>query len=128
MSDRSSSHAIVTAKLTIPVSSLCSGLPDEFHRFLSSVRQLQLEEIPDYAGYRKMFRDLFKAKGFVYDYKYDWVKTVRTQLSFDFPAPKLLNERELKPVFAGLKEHSRPISRGKSRTLPSRSRSNSLKC
>jgi serine/threonine protein kinase len=125
--DRNSSHTIATAKASISLSDLCAGLPDEFHRYMDSVSRLEGDDVPDYAGYRKMFRDLFTASGFTYDYKYDWTKTVRNQLSFDFPAPKLLPDREVKPVLSGLKDHSRPLSRGSTRTSPARLRSQSLK-
>jgi hypothetical protein len=55
------------AKIGTPVEELCAGLPVEFAWFLSSVRGLDFEAEPDYAGYRRMFRELFMREGFVYE-------------------------------------------------------------
>jgi serine/threonine protein kinase len=82
--------AILETKIDVPIAELCAGLPREFQVYMESVRGLAFEHVPDYAGYRRMFRGLFEAKGFVFDYRYDWEKNVRGQLSFNFDAPRLI--------------------------------------
>lgn len=32
-----------------------------------------MNEKPPYSEMRKLFRDLLSAKGFTFDYKYDWI-------------------------------------------------------
>lgn len=51
---------------------LCFGLPNEFAEFLRDVKKLKFSETPDYAKYRRMFRELFLKSEYLYDYKYDW--------------------------------------------------------
>jgi serine/threonine protein kinase len=87
---------VAAAKSSISATDLCAGLPDEFAAFLERVKALELNEEPDYSGYRKMFRDLFNSRGFVYDYIYDWQRPVRANLSFEFLGPKLLTPPEQK--------------------------------
>jgi serine/threonine protein kinase len=74
-------NAILTTKAGTPISKLCAGLPPQFAAYIEAVRGLGFAEEPDYAGYRRMFRDLFIERGFVYDHRYDWV-AVRKQFSF----------------------------------------------
>ena len=65
-------EAIKRIKASTSFESLCKGYPDEFVTYFTSVRELKFAEKPDYAGYRRMFRQLFGRLGFVYDYEYDW--------------------------------------------------------
>ena len=60
-------------KQSTKIEDLCRNIPEEFAIFLQKVRALDFTEEPDYAGYRKMFYDLFIRLGYVYDYQYDWV-------------------------------------------------------
>lgn len=60
-------------KNSTKIEDLCRNIPEEFAIFLQKVRALDFVEEPDYAGYRKMFYELFIRKGYVYDYQYDWV-------------------------------------------------------
>jgi hypothetical protein len=76
--------AILATKLTMPIADLCGGLPEEFRMYMDEVRNLGFDEPPDYARYRGMFRNRFLAEGFSFDYRYDWLKTIRPQLSFTF--------------------------------------------
>lgn len=61
-------------KLSASYESLCSGLPNEFVQYFQIVRNLSYEEEPPYDSIKTMFRNLFKRKAFVYDYKYDWIE------------------------------------------------------
>jgi hypothetical protein len=66
-------EAIMNKKLTTTVSELCRNLPSCFSSYLDVVRILKFEQKPDYAYLRGLFRNLFNLKGYVMDYKYDWV-------------------------------------------------------
>lgn len=63
---------VLRRKSAVSPDELCHGLPREFAQFLQAARALQFDEKPDYTGYKRMFRDLFTASGFVYDSHYDW--------------------------------------------------------
>jgi serine/threonine protein kinase len=101
--------AILETKVHTQISELCKGLPPQFERYLTAVRNLGFAEEPDYTGYRRLFRELFLERGFVYDHVYDWV-AVRQQFSFVFDSrvllkpPKAVVERRANSahkVFAG---------------------------
>lgn len=64
---------ILHIKKHYPIEQLCSELPEEFVKYFNEVRSLKYRDEPDYAGYRKMFRDLFIELGYTYDYEYDWI-------------------------------------------------------
>jgi serine/threonine protein kinase len=68
-------EAIAEKKIVTGLDVLCSGLPSEFAVFLNEVRRLDFSDRPDYALYRRLFRELFIREGFVFDYNYDWVQT-----------------------------------------------------
>lgn len=63
---------ILDVKAATSIESLCAGYPQEFAEYLHNVRNLKFDEQPNYTYYRKMFRDLFIRKGYVFDYVYDW--------------------------------------------------------
>ena len=60
-------------KILTKIEDLCSGLPEEFSKYLSAVRKLKFTEKPDYAMLRNMFKNLFKSLEYEYDYQFDWV-------------------------------------------------------
>ena len=80
-------------KIATPVEVLCQGLPPEFGTFLSETRHLDFTDVPPYAQYRQMFRDLFIHEGFINDGNYDWVIRAQTSMSVPF-------------VFGGLNNNS----------------------
>lgn len=51
---------------------LCQNCPKEFVEYLRYCRALSFTEKPDYARMRQLFRNLFKSRGFDYNYVYDW--------------------------------------------------------
>lgn len=55
---------------------ICSGLPTAFSEVLKKVQALDFAEVPDYEGYRGMFKAAFEALGYVNNKEYDW-KNVR---------------------------------------------------
>ena len=59
-------------KRNTPIEVLCQGYPDEFAKYLKSVRGLDFFEKPDYEKYRKSFLDLMKARGWECDWQFDW--------------------------------------------------------
>lgn len=58
---------------SIPPEILCEGLPSEFAEYFRKIRSIEFTDQPDYAYFRSIFRNLFISRGYVYDYKYDWV-------------------------------------------------------
>jgi serine/threonine protein kinase len=87
---KSAFRQVLHVKRNSSVADICGSLPSQFHQFLECVRSLQFNENPDYAGYRRLFRGLFEQRGFVYDSKFDWMKPVRGQLSFQFEKAMIL--------------------------------------
>ncbi|GMM32120.1 serine/threonine protein kinase [Martiniozyma asiatica (nom. inval.)] len=63
---------ILEKKMTISSENLAQGLPVEFTFYLDYVRSLRFEDKPDYIYLRRLFRDLFMRKQYVYDYIFDW--------------------------------------------------------
>ena len=64
--------AIAKVKMQTSVDELCAGTPREFAVFVDQVRSLRFDDTPDYAFYRKLFRQLFLRQGFQFDGVYDW--------------------------------------------------------
>ncbi|OHS98038.1 Casein kinase I isoform delta-B [Tritrichomonas foetus] len=77
-------NEILKMKQNTSIEELCEGLPEEFAKYLKSVRHLKFSAQPNYSEYRQMFRDLFQRQGFVYDYHYDWdeIHALQPQNSF----------------------------------------------
>jgi hypothetical protein len=73
---------------------LCRGFPIEFVRYFQTVRNLRFTETPNYAELRQIFRDLFIKEGYLYDYKYDWV---RDAAPVALPGPIGSGEPEQRP-------------------------------
>jgi serine/threonine protein kinase len=65
--DRDKLGLILDCKATIPIETLCEGLPQEFGNFLERTRALGFEEEPPYADFRQMFRELFIENKFLYE-------------------------------------------------------------
>ena len=51
---------------------MTSGLPTEFDIFYKYVRGLGFEDLPDYEGCRRLFRDLARRERVGYDGVFDW--------------------------------------------------------
>lgn len=67
-------------KIATTFADLCDGLPPEFRTFFEHVRTLRFDQRPNYAGLRKMFRDLFFASGFANDGLFDWTIRKREEM------------------------------------------------
>ena len=65
---------IKEVKSTIPLDSLCKGIPKEFVTYLNYVRGLGFTEQPNYKYLKRLFRKLFVISGYDFDYRYDWVE------------------------------------------------------
>ena len=63
---------IAECKRDTPLEKLCEGLPSEIITYIRKVRSLRFTERPHYASYRRLFRGLFRAMQFTFDYIYDW--------------------------------------------------------
>ena len=59
-------------KIYTTLPTLCKGFPTEFEKYLTYCRQMQFTDKPDYGYLKKLFKDLFAAQGYDYDYIYDW--------------------------------------------------------
>jgi hypothetical protein len=59
-------------KVSISVEKLCENQPQEFALYMNYVRSLGWEVKPDYSYLRKIFRNLYLARGFKYDNVFDW--------------------------------------------------------
>lgn len=60
-------------KILTKIEDLCNGLPEEFAKYLTTIRKLKFTEKPDYTALRNLFKTLFKNLGYEYDYQFDWV-------------------------------------------------------
>ena len=59
-------------KKSTSLDELCKDCPQEFLQYMKYCRELSFTEKPDYTYLRQIFRNLFKSRGFDYDYAYDW--------------------------------------------------------
>ncbi|CAD5215626.1 unnamed protein product [Bursaphelenchus okinawaensis] len=63
---------IAEKKLSTPVEELCRNFPNAFVEYIEYCKALKFDEVPDYEKLRKIFRDLFRQKGYETDYVFDW--------------------------------------------------------
>lgn len=71
--DKDKKHrSIGQRKRDIPLEVLCKDAPKEFAVYLHYCRALQYTQEPDYAYLRRLFRNLFRHHGFMWDFVYDW--------------------------------------------------------
>lgn len=59
-------------KRSTPIELLCDGLPEEFGTYMHYVRKLEFTEDPNYEYLRKIFRELFKRRGYADDQHFEW--------------------------------------------------------
>ena len=59
-------------KILTKIEDLCSGIPEEFNKYMTYCRKLKFTEKPDYAYLRNLFKNLFKSMQYVHDYQFDW--------------------------------------------------------
>lgn len=67
---------ITEKKVLTTAEMLCDGYPDEFVQYFNCIRRLRYQEEPEYAKYKKMFRDLMINLNIEYDFQYDWTDSV----------------------------------------------------
>jgi serine/threonine protein kinase len=60
-------------KKTVSEEELCNGLPPAFCTCLKYIKNLKFKDKPDYPYLRAQLTDTFRAQGFHYDCKYDWI-------------------------------------------------------
>ena len=74
VADKKEKYEIIKErKVSMSLQELCEGLPNQFIEYMERVRALKFEERPDYDSLRIIFKDLFYANDFEYDYNYDWM-------------------------------------------------------
>ncbi|UNI14800.1 Non-specific serine/threonine protein kinase [Purpureocillium takamizusanense] len=111
-------------KAAISVASLCDGLPGEFAIYMEYTRSLELNERPDYAYLRQLFRRLFAARGFTYDNVFDWTerrfrelhnqpseKAVQTLLTTSRTATSGHSRRSVRGIQSRKRRHISKLSR-----------------
>jgi len=59
-------------KETMPIETLCKGMPEEFAIYLKTVRELAFKAEPDYEFLKNLFRGLLTKKGWKFDRAWDW--------------------------------------------------------
>jgi casein kinase 1 delta/casein kinase I family protein HRR25 len=71
--DEERNDLIKDSKMSLSGQDLCGDvLPSEFATYINYTRLLGFNDKPDYSYIRKLFRRLFKSKGFKYDNVFDW--------------------------------------------------------
>ena len=60
-------------KATTP-EDLCYGHPNEFAEYVKYTRNLDFEQNPDYTYLKGLFESVMKAKNYVNDFKFDWLR------------------------------------------------------
>lgn len=64
---------IAETKKKTSIEDLCKGLPQELERYMKYARsELDFIDCPDYDFLRGLFEDLFEAKQYAKDDRYDW--------------------------------------------------------
>ena len=63
---------IYNVKQTITLKDLCKKVPNEFLLYMKYCRVLQFTDRPDYSMLKELFLNLFKKKGYLLDFIYDW--------------------------------------------------------
>ena len=69
---------IMESKKAQDVAGLCAGLPEEFDRYMTLVKNADREKLPDHDMLREWFRKLGESEGMENDNVFDW--TVRMYL------------------------------------------------
>ena len=78
-------EAIFLKKRDTPIDLLCENLPNAFYIFLSEIKRLDFQETPNYSFYRYIFRELFIAEDYFYDFKFDWILKENQQFTNSLP-------------------------------------------
>ena len=81
---------------------LCKGLlPNEFATYINYTRSLPFEDKPDYEYLRRLFRRVFRSKGFRYDNVFDWTEKrfmeIRGEANPPVPPTKLQKQKSKSP-------------------------------
>ena len=84
-------------KTSIPVETLCEGLPGEFSHFLTYCKSLHFEDKPDYNYLKKLLKTAFSKEGYKYDGVFDWFtssspSSQQQQQSHHNPASRLFSK------------------------------------
>ncbi len=73
--DRERDELVREKKKSLSGKDLCGdALPAEFATYIEYTRSLAFGDRPDYSHLRKLFRQLFKSRGFRYDNVFDWTE------------------------------------------------------
>ncbi len=64
---------IKQTKASTAIEDLCRGQPKAFVEYLTYVRNLKFEDLPNYKYLRGLFKKVMQEHNFEYDYEFDWV-------------------------------------------------------
>lgn len=75
-------EVITKMKREMSPEDICSGLPDEFSKYLAYVRALPRDKDtrPNYTYLRGLFRKLFTKQAYLHDNIYDWTEKLFNEL------------------------------------------------
>jgi serine/threonine protein kinase len=93
--DRDECEPIRQLKEALTPAALCADLPPEFAQYMEAVKNLQYGEVPNYAGFRELFRDLFLRLGYQFDGHYEWSAVSARPFVFKSSRPSLTGEVRL---------------------------------
>lgn len=66
---------IKNKKVTMPLATLCSDMPSEFHEYMKYCFRLKFDETPDYVYLQSLFKKVMGEKKLKDDSEFDWFKT-----------------------------------------------------
>lgn len=66
------------------IEELCSGIPEEFVKYLNYCWSLNFEDKPCISDLWRLFKNLMKKKEYEYDYMFDWI-IKKSKLKDDLP-------------------------------------------
>jgi len=68
-------------KMSVSVSELCAGIPEEFAAYLTMCRSLSYEDTPPYDALRRLFRSCLHQRRYELDFVFDWCGSKESEVS-----------------------------------------------
>ncbi|KAL7598278.1 hypothetical protein Lser_V15G23527 [Lactuca serriola] len=79
---------VMRKKFAIKPEELCESCPPEFAVWITSCQHTHFEDMPYYTSIKARCRRLFKSKGYVFDYEYDWAHPPNDDIKLGTSAEK----------------------------------------
>lgn len=96
---------VMELKQNTPIDEMCAGLPPEFGQFLTLVRRLGFEDIPDYNYYRSIFRKRYISEGYGESVTINWSEAFNMALPI-LPQNLALSIPEVRSASSFPKKHN----------------------